>query len=245
VLLPQIVGSVLNISYNVSQIAHRLSKPGQYDMFWLLVNAYNVVAYPVLTAFFLWVVLRVRRKWQTMQSAEPLPAGFAEEARRQLLALPLWVAGIAICAWMPGGVLFPAMIAMQTEPLEIATWLHFIASFTLSGLIALAYALCGSQFVVLRALYPRMWDDVRNFTATARRELATMPARLGWIQILAGSIPLLAAVLLLALGGSEAHPAFRWIVTGLIVLGLAGYHLAMHVTRSLTDTIVALTGGKG
>ena len=81
------------------------------------------------------------------------------------------------------------MISARTEMLAADIWMHFFASFTLSGLIALAYSLCGSQFVIQRALYPRMWDDVRHFTAVARQELAPMSTRLGWIQLLAGSCP--------------------------------------------------------
>ena len=122
-------------------------------------------------------------------------------------------------------------------------WMHFIASFTLSGLIALAYSLCGSQFVIQRALYPRMWDDVRHFTAVARQELAPMSARLGWIQLLAGSA-FVAAVLVLMLSDAETSPAFRGLVAGLIILGWAGYQLATHVTRSLTEIVIALTGTK-
>ena len=75
-------------------------------------------------------------------------------------------------------MLFPAIISARTGMLAPHVWMHFIASFTLSGLIALAYSLCGSQFVIQRALYPRMWDDVRHFTAVARQELAPMATRL-------------------------------------------------------------------
>lgn len=244
VLLPQIAGSVLNVSYNLSVVARSLTDV-QKKMFMELVMLYNLVAYPVALLIFAWVVLRVRRAWQAMHGTQPLPAGEAAQARRKALRLPLWMAGLTIGGWMPGGVLFPAVIAARTEPLDARTWMHFIVSFTLSGLIALAYSLCGSQFVVQRALYPRLWDDVRQFTTVVRQELAPMAARLSGIQALAGSIPLVAAVLMLVLGGNEMHPAFRWIVTGLIILGLIGYQLAMHVTRSLTDTTVALTGAKG
>jgi eukaryotic-like serine/threonine-protein kinase len=246
VVLPQLAGSVLNITYNMTQIVGKLTEPQQPQLFMRLVTVYNAAVYPVAVVLFIWLVVRVRRKWLAMQGTEPLPAGEVAAARRQALDLPLWVAGLTVCGWLPGGVLFPAIISWRSAtPLSPAIWGHFMASFTLSGLIALAYSLCGSQFIVERALYPRMWDDVRDFTATARRELASMPTRLWWIQLLAGSIPLLAAVLLNVLGATEIHRALGSVVTGLIILGIFGSHLATRVTRNLTETAAALTGLKG
>ena len=90
-------------------------------------------------------------------------------------------------------------LSSRRSSLRIAA--HFVASFWMSGLIALAYSLCGVEFVVLRVLYPGMWRNARAFGDTARRELAPVTTHLRWIQWLAGSIPLLAAMLMLVLGG--------------------------------------------
>jgi serine/threonine protein kinase len=244
VVLPTLAGSVLNVTYNATQIAGQLSNQ-QQALFMQLVAIYNMAAYPVAVALFAWTVLRVRRKWMAMHGTAPLPPAQVADARRQALALPLWVAGLMACGWLPGGVLFPAIIAWRTAlPLSWEIWGHFIASFTLSCLIALAYSLCGSQFIVERALYPRMWGDVRDFTATARRELAPMAARMWWIELFAVSIPPLAAVLLIVLSTAESHPAFKGVVAGLNLLGIFGYQVVTRITRHLTDTAIALTGVK-
>jgi serine/threonine protein kinase len=242
VLLPQIVASVFNISYNASQIAEHLTQP-QQRMFVQLVTIYNAVMYPVALALFGWAFFPVRRTWREMHAAAPLAPGRVAAARKQALRLPLWVAGLTAAGWLPGGVLFPAVISARTGMLELEAWMHFVASFTLSCLIALAYSLCGSQFVIQRALYPRMWDDVRHFTATARQELAPMASRLVWIQRLAGSA-FIAAVLVLGLSDGETSSAFKGLVIGLILLGMFGYQLATRVTRSLTDIVIALTAAK-
>ena len=244
VVIPQIAASILNITYNMTQIVGKLTEE-QQQLFMRLVNIYNAIAYPIAVALFLWAVLRVRRCWFEMHGTTPLPRGAVDEGRRQALQLPLWVAGLVAVAWLPGGIIFPAIISWRsTTALAPQAWGHFIASFTLSCLIALAYSFCGSQFIVERALYPRMWDDVRTFTATTRRELATMPTRLFWIQFLAGSIPSLAAILLLHLISTDTHPAFKYLVSGLIALGVIGYQLTARVTRHLTETAAALTGIK-
>ena len=243
VVLPQIVASVFNISYNAAQIAEHLTA-AQQRMFLQLVTVYNAVMYPVASALFAWAFFPVRRTWATMHAPAPLPPGQVAAARNQALRLPLWVVGLTAAGWLPGGLLFPAIISARTGMLAAEAWLHFLASFTLSGLIALAYSLCGSQYVIQRALYPRMWNDVRHFTATARRELAPMPARLVWIQLLAGSAFIAALLLLLTLSNVERLSALKALVTGLIVLGMFGYQLAAKVTRSLTEITLALTATK-
>ncbi len=242
VVVPQIVASVFNISYNASQIAEHLTER-QQQMFMKLVTIYNVAMYPVALALFAWAFFPVRRTWRAMHAAAPLIPGRVSAARNQTLQLPLWVAGLSAAGWLPGGILFPAAISARTSMLNFETWMHFAASFTLSGLIALAYSLCGSQYVIQRALYPRMWDDVRHFTVAARQELAPMAARLVWIQRLAGSA-FVAAVLVLGLSDGETSSAFKVLVIGLILLGMFGYQLATGVTRSLTDIVIALTGTK-
>jgi hypothetical protein len=86
-----------------------------------------------------------------------------------------------------------------------------------------------------------MWRDVRGFTNITGRELAPVPKQLARVQALAGSIPLLAAIVMLILGDTTD---FRVLVTGLILLGMAGFHMASLVTRELTQVVVTLTGAK-
>jgi hypothetical protein len=71
-----------------------------------------------------------------------------------------------------------------------------------------------------------------------------MAARLGYIQVLAGLIPLLAAVLVVWLGGDEANNKFRILVVSLILLGGVGYQVASAVVRGLSQVVVALTSTK-
>jgi hypothetical protein len=121
---------------------------------------------------------------------------------------------------------------------------HFVASFWMSGLIALAYSLCGVMFVVIRVLYPGLWLDVRNFGTIAGRELSGVTAQIGWIQVLAGSIPLLGAVLIV-LAGDTTDIWFRLLVVVLILLGGAGFQATSYVTRRLYLVVTALTTTKG
>jgi serine/threonine protein kinase len=243
VVLPQVLGSAVNITYNVTQIVGKLAQP-QQAMFDTLVIAYNAIVYPVAILLFVLAVRPVWRCWRALENAEPIPEGAVTAARQRALSLPGWIAALTALGWFPGGVLFPAVIAAATPPLEFRLAAHFFVSFYLSGLIALAYSLCGAQFVVLRALYPGMWRDVRSFSARAGSELAPMNARFWQTQILAGLIPLVAAVLLLGLGSEAPDRLFRWLVVGMIVLGAVGFQLTSIVIRGLTDVVAALSGAK-
>jgi hypothetical protein len=135
------------------------------------------------------------------------------------------------------------VIHFLEPPLRAAIWGHFIASFWMSGLIALAYSLCGVRFIVLRVLYPAMWRNTRNFSATTQSELANVTRQLDRMQWLAASIPLLAAMLMLILGNA-ADDAFRLLVAGLIFLGMAGSIGASALVRELSQAVVTLTGAK-
>lgn len=243
VVLPQLVASAVNITYNATQIVDELSA-AQKILFTQLVLGYNAVVYPIALALFVLVVRPVWQCWRALDQAEPLTDGRVSAARQKALRLPRWIAALVTLGWFPGGVLFPLVIYELAGPLEPHIAGHFVASFWMSGLIALAYSLCGVQWVVLRGLYPGMWHDVRGFSDKTQRELAPLTARLGWIQVLAGSIPLVAAVLIVFLGG-DADYTFRALVVGLIVLGMIGSHIANAITRGLSQVVVALTSSKG
>jgi eukaryotic-like serine/threonine-protein kinase len=242
VLLPQLIGSVVNIAYNATEIVGELTA-AQQTLFTRLVIAYNSIVYPVGIVVLVLVVRPVWKHWNALASSRPLTEGNVESARRQALKLPRWAAILTAAGWFPGGFIFPLAIATLEPPLSFQLGAHFVASFCLSGLIALAYSLCGAQLVVLRVLYPAMWRNARSFSDTTQRELSPMTSRLSWIEALAGSIPLV-AVLMLTLGGETAHPSFPYLVSGLIVLGMFGFHFTSAVTRGLSQVVVALTSTK-
>jgi hypothetical protein len=242
VVLPQLVGSAVNITYNASQIVGKLSD-AQQELFNRLVFVYNAFVYPpglILLGFVVWPVWRC---WRALSRAEPVEVGDVKSARRKALQLPKWVAAIVAFGWFPGGLLFPLVIAALEPPLSNRIAAHFIASFWMSGLIALAYSLCGVKFIVIRVLYPGLWDDARGYNHTADRELAPVTRQLGWVQLLAGSIPLVAAATVV-LAGDTASVTFRLLVVALIFLGIVGSYVTNAVTRGLSQVVMALTSTK-
>jgi hypothetical protein len=242
VMLPQFVGSAVNITYNATQIVGHLSQR-QRELFVELVFNYNAIVYPIALVLFVLGVRPVWRCWGALSRAETVADAEVEAARRRALRLPRFIAGLVALGWFPGGVLFPLLIDALAPELGWRAQAHFVVSFWMSGLIALAYSLCGVQFIAVRALYPGLWTDARQFGDTARRELAPVTTQLAWIQVLAGSIPLLAAVLVVLVGDSDDR-TFQLLVVALIVLGMAGSHITNIVTRRLSRVVAALTSTK-
>jgi serine/threonine protein kinase len=243
-LLPHLCGSVVNISYNNLNIIGTLGKR-QETTFWALVCTYNLLVYPFCLALLFRAVLPIYRGWRLTR--ETLPDGAALEAARQAaLRLPGRTIAISCLGWLPGGLLFPLGIHLLAGPIAAVVFAHFLISFTISGLIALTYVFFGVQFLVLRVLYPRLWGEVAQLDQTIHRELAGIDKRLWFFQFLAVLIPLTGAVLMIAVGPEKFTPQsyqqFRWLVTGLLSIGMLGLGIAILVSGRLTDCLHALRG---
>ena len=147
--------------------------------------------------------------------------------------------------WLPGGLLFPLVIHLRSGPVSPAVFGHFALSFALSGLIALTYSYLAVQFMVLRVLYPALWTDPLGIREIMIQELGAREARLRLFPVLAGVIPLSGAVLLVTSGPEiVGGQGFRLLVTTLIIIGMAGFALAVLVNRLMERTLAALTGSK-
>ncbi|MBL8795083.1 MAG: serine/threonine protein kinase [Planctomycetia bacterium] len=243
-LLPHILGSMVNISYNQLRIVGQLT-PAQQATFQQLVLGYNLVVYPLAMVLIVRLVRPVRRLWQRLQAGELATEEEVTAMRRRVLRLPLWTVALSCIGWLPGGVLFPLGLDLLAGPIEPAVFGRFLTSFTISGLIALTYSVFAVQFLALRVLYPRLWVDAQGLRRRARDELRSVPRRLAVLQLLAGLIPLTGAILMIAVGPEDfasGYQGFRLLLTALIGLGMLGFWTAVAVSGLLQQTFAALTG---
>lgn len=242
---PHLASSIENISYNI-WIVTALSDV-QRAMFDRLILVYNLVVYPIcLWAMVQKIVLPAVRYRRVVQGGEPATAIDFDVARRQVLSWPRWGAGLAALGWFPGAVYFPLGLHMFAGPIEPRVAAHLIISIALSGLIAITYSVVGLQLVGLRVFYPALWDHAEQLRATAREELQPVGRWLRLSQVLAGLIPLVGAILLVAVGPTEMtgfqYRIYQFLVIALIGLGLGGFQLALTVADRLHKTIDAMTG---
>jgi serine/threonine protein kinase len=244
IVAPQVLASVVNISYNVSRIG--LTNEQQRS-FWHLVLVYNCIAYPLCLFLSVAVILPIRRMWQRLGDGEVLGSEAVAAARRQALRLPFWTIIISSLGWLPGGLIFPLGLQLMTrDPVGLDVFCHFLVSFTLSWLIAVTYSFLAAQFLVLRILYPSFWAEASDMRAAARTELAGLERRLGLFQFLAVLIPLVGAILMISVNGEtfegQDYATFRLLVTALIALGMFGLGAAILATSRLRRTLSTLIG---
>jgi eukaryotic-like serine/threonine-protein kinase len=248
VLLPHVLATFVNIAYNWSRIVGHLSDH-QQEMFWVVTGCYNLVMYPFTLGMYLRQVLPVYRVWRKLASpTEPISGAEVDATRRRALDVPRWGIGLSANAWLLGGGVFPlALHYCDPGYLTSSDALHFVISFTLSGLIAMTYSVIAMEFVVVRVLYPGLWLDARNMRAVAQKELRPSGRRLFIWQCLAVVIPIVGAILMIQ-GSPETVDAgyyrtFRLLVTGLLSLGMVGLGLTLIATSIVRETIAVLVSG--
>jgi eukaryotic-like serine/threonine-protein kinase len=242
--LPQVAASLVGTAYNTTRIVSRLSEP-QQEVFRLLNLTYSPVLYTIALVFWVWSVMRLA-PYLSSPSAIAYDGKAVDQLRRQALRLPAIGIAVTTFGWIPGAFLFPLVITYQAGPLDVAVVGHFILSFLLSWLIAMAYSYLLHQSVTIRSLYPRFWVGAQDLSQTARRELGGLTMLLRTFSSLTALIPLVGAALLLSQGpdmfDAMAYRDFRMLVTALITLGAMGAAFALSTSQKLVRAVVAFTG---
>ncbi len=155
-LLPHVLGSVVNISYNGLRID---LTPAQHVAFAEITLGYNLLIYPLCVWLLYRLVMPVVRGWRALTQPGAAERPPLAQLRRQVRRLPWGAALLSAAGWLPGGLVFPLVIDYRAGSVGGAVYGQFLISFTIAGLIALTYSVLGVQFLVLRVLYPRLWGD--------------------------------------------------------------------------------------
>ncbi|MGC1274532.1 MAG: serine/threonine-protein kinase [Planctomycetaceae bacterium] len=245
-VLPQFVGSALQISYNTLRIT---LTDEQKDFFVPVAVAYNLIAYPSCLAWLASRLIAVVRIWNAQRRGENVTDERIDEARRRALLLPRDIAIAATVGWLPGAVVFPLALHLGSDPVSAETWGHFFISFGLAWLIAVTYSYFFVLGIVLRTMFIRFWSNPRAFRERSASELASVPDRLRAVNVLAGIIPLAAAVILVLIAspgsvGEGEFDAFRFLTASLILAGMAGYVFVGRRSRRYLEVVDSCTTGE-
>ena len=249
-LTPHIVASLINIAYNYSRIVTKLDGV-QQRVFVRAIFWYDPIGYTVGILLAVRILLPVVQGWRQVAARLPEDRQLIDRGRRIATTWPWWAGVIACICWVPGGFVFPTIMTIASKSLPLEHWVHLIISFTLSGLIAATYSMYLVQWMSLCVIYPRLWYDRQGFRATAAAELRNVPRTLWLLQVMAGLIPSIAAILLMSLmmmllrsSKEKVDPLFGFLVIGLMILGSAGFPLATYMTGLLSKALAALTGSR-
>ena len=228
-----ILATIVNWSYNLIQIVGDFTGPQRYAFNWL-VAIYNSIAFPVLVGITAYLLRRRHREWADLHDGRLVSSNEIASLRHRINFLATWSIYGSLIGWLPGGLIFPISVHYGGEPLNGEQYVHFLISFTLSGMIAITYCYLGSQYVVLRVLLPDLCGATDQGDQTLRQELKRLPARLLIFQVLAGVIPLSGALMIVMVGHTYREDNwFRLLVCLLIVLGMVGFVFALQITHYL------------
>jgi serine/threonine protein kinase len=237
-VVPHLVASAAQISYNAVEV--RLDARQERAFVWTVLG-YNAVAYPVCCGPAVVLLLAIARRLPRL-AATPGPA--VDDLRRRVRLFAGRVAALGALGWFPGALAFPLAIDLAAGPLPPAVYGHFAVSFAMGGVIGMVFSYLTLQYVVFRALLPRLGNPDTHTPARMWAEVRPLTAAFGLLVSLACAVPLVGAVMLLTLDRDTMTLGFRLLVVKLIGLGVAGVAVADRVVNA-TRRLAAVwqTGG--
>lgn len=238
-VVPNMVGTAVNVPYNLLQVVPEAHEPA----FMRDIDAYNAIIYPACTAVFLAIFRPIHRGWRGRSSET------AERLRARALALPRWAVRVSLIGWLPAAFFFPWAIHARVVDLPWSRVAHVHVAILIAALIAIAYSALLVLCVVAFVLYPAFWKDPAGFRKRAAAEVRPVLAALRFVPFLAGAIPLVAAALLVTASPQSftegEYEAFRLLTTLMIGLGMAGFGLARGAMARARGALEAFADAAG
>lgn len=256
---PHLVASWLQSEYNKIWIGTDAS------VFTNAFIAYNLVVYPACVGWLAWHLHRFARGYRQVVAKQPVPRSQLRRLRMRLLNLPRRFMIASAIGWFPGILLFPLLLQWFGESPTRGDWYHYSITFAIAGLIATSYSYAVVVYLVVCYGYRICWQTASRYRQRARYELSRIQTRIRKIAILAGVLPLAAAVLLLAVGLPPLHESvptdqasvieyvqrvhqhemqvadLHRLVIELVVFGAAGLFVVATAFERLMRVVRALT----
>ena len=236
-LVPQIIGSAFNISYNLIAIISQLSGK-QIAVFNQTVVVYNIVLYPLALLIFVSSLRFFAKRFKDRAFVKDASA--ARALRETALRIPGSLALASSVGWLPGAIVFAATIDLIVGDVSSAVYYHFAVSCLISWLLALAYSFLYLDFILVKFFIPQIWSFESDFKAELQPLKARVAAHMRFCFVLASIIPLTGAVVaILSFGKVEMQNTenFQILTSVLIAIGGVGMYLASRVARYLKTTM--------
>lgn len=244
-LIPQFLGSGLQITYNATRIIFELS-PFERSLFFNNLWLYNLVVY---TACLSWISVRI---WRTLVPLAALrAAGRIDQmpsesdvtaARVSSLLLPKQMAAVSLVGWFTSAIAFPMYLTAHGARFSLETWGHFAISFLMAGSVAATYSCFATYGVILQVIYPHFWRDRRRYHDRAAAELSGVTARLRRLAMTAATVPLIGATVLVLTQNDQPSLIYRYLVAVLIAMGAIGATWIGELTRRSVRHVDACCG---
>jgi adenylate cyclase len=160
-VLPQVLGSWFNISYNVSVVDPLLMTEDLKEHFVVTCVVYNLIAYPI--AVYLWwrLVYSIRPVMLALLRNEEVPAPILRKIQRRAINLPWLGCGISAVAWLLCIPVFLLALGLAGHPVGRLLWWHLPISFLVSALIAVTHSFFLVELASHSRIFPTLFRDTR------------------------------------------------------------------------------------
>jgi serine/threonine protein kinase len=235
-VLPNVVMSAFNASYNWAEIVKQLSPEAQQLFFGTQILAVNGIAYTIGLGY----ILKTRSKLFGVlgrlargESVSPPPD---TELVRRCLQLGAATAAISTALWVVSGFVFPSWMrygAGAASQISAAHYIHFIVSNMLCGLISATQSYYVVTFLSVRICYPWLLQ-ARSADARDLPELAQL---VRWGRVVLG---LTVAVPFLALAALLLKDVERDVIGAIAATGFLGCALGYWLDLAIRGDVAAL-----
>lgn len=240
-VIPQLLGSVFNIWYNMVIIDPLLRGAGLRERFIATVVVWNAVAYPIAIGIWLWWVYSLRPAFRQLLAGGNVPVAGLDASRRRLVHLPWFGAAISGAGWLLGAPVFLVSLSLTGQFLAPQLFWHLPISFAVSGFMAMTQSFFLIELASHWGLFPAFFRDARADRLEGIRPISLRTRGLMW-AISSGICPI-ASLLLLNFAPPLPGADTQWFGLFVGAIGIAfGLCSAALIGRSVAHPIEQLRG---
>ncbi|MGS2808188.1 serine/threonine-protein kinase [Nocardia sp. MW-W600-9] len=188
--IPNALASWYNIVHNQMLVVSRLSETAQQS-FVVITAGVNLVFFPAGTVVLVYLARFVLSVPRGMRHGKRYDPATLRRTRHDTLRLGDRAVVVAFSLWALSGITFPIALQLASGDVPAHAVIHFLASLTVCGAIAVAYPFFLVTFYLVRCIYPIFLRHGEISTDDAVW-LRALSRRCTWYLAVAASVPLLA-----------------------------------------------------